>query len=113
MNNEFAEGGKSRETTHPDKTAAGVAAPGAVDDATKAELLLNHYNDTMQLTLRQWRARNRLFLFLLLLLAAMAIDLCTDASIGDAINAYLDNLLGRNGNDNPPLLATHVAHSAC
>jgi len=60
----------------------------------RAELLLDHYKDTFQLILYHWKARNRLFLFILILLALIALDFYSPNSISQWVNAFIKKNLG-------------------
>ncbi|MDZ7340457.1 MAG: hypothetical protein ONB27_03800 [candidate division KSB1 bacterium] len=62
----------------------------------RAELLLDHYKDTFQLTLYHWKARNRLFLFILILLALMALDFYSPNAISRWVNAFITQNLGQD-----------------
>lgn len=61
---------------------------------TRAELLLDHYKDTFQIILYHWKVRNRLFLFILILLALMALDFYSPNSISKWVNAFITKNLG-------------------
>jgi hypothetical protein len=60
----------------------------------RAELLLDHHKDTFQLILYHWKARNRLFLFILILLSLIALDFYSPNSISQWVNAFIKNNLG-------------------
>ena len=64
-----------------------------MNDDKRAELLMDHYKDTFEHILFHWKARNRLFLFILTLLAAMTVDAAKPGSLTDAANAYLSKTL--------------------
>lgn len=48
-----------------------------MDDSKRGELLLEHYRDTFEHLLYHWRFRNRLFIFILVLLGVIALDCIT------------------------------------
>ena len=64
-----------------------------VTDAKRAELLLDHYHDTFEHILYHWKARNRLFMLILVLLAAISVDLYQPRFASDLVNAYLQKEL--------------------
>lgn len=59
-----------------------------------AELLLDHHKDTFQIILYHWKVRNRLFLFILILLALMALDFYSPNAISRWVNAFITKNLG-------------------
>ncbi|MCA9731262.1 MAG: hypothetical protein H6696_00930 [Deferribacteres bacterium] len=63
-------------------------------DVKRAELLMDHYKDTSQLIQTHWAIRNRLFLFVLILLSFMALELTNPGSIAAIVNEYLKKYLG-------------------
>lgn len=63
----------------------------------RAELLLDHYKDTFQHILLHWKARNRLFVFVLIIIALMALDLVSPGSLSKLVNGYIGKSL-----KNPP-----------
>ena len=60
----------------------------------RAELLLDHYKDSFRHTLSNWNARNRLFMFVLILLAFIALDIYSPGLIKSLINAYIAKTVG-------------------
>jgi hypothetical protein len=70
-----------------------------MDDDQRAELLLQHYNDTFAYILYHWKSRNRLFASILLLLAILALDLARPGSLAEVANALLAKSVGA---DAPP-----------
>ncbi len=59
----------------------------------RAELLLDHHKDTFQNILYHWKARNRLFLFILILLALIALDFYSPSFISQCVNAFIQKNL--------------------
>jgi ABC-type multidrug transport system fused ATPase/permease subunit len=59
-----------------------------------AELLLDHYKDTFQHILYHWKVRNRLFMYILILLAIMVLDSYSPGSLSQLVNAYIKKILG-------------------
>ena len=64
-----------------------------MDDGKRAELLMEHYKDTFEHILYHWKARNRLFAFILILLAILALDLAQPGSLAQVTNAYIAKTL--------------------
>ena len=64
-----------------------------MDDGKRAELLMEHYKDTFEHILYHWKARNRLFAFILILLAVLALDLARPGSLAEVANAYIAKTL--------------------
>lgn len=60
-----------------------------ITDEKRAELLMDHYKDTFQHILYHWKVRNRLFIFVLILLAIMALDTYSPGSLSKLINGYI------------------------
>ena len=60
----------------------------------RAKLLLAHHKDTFQIILYHWKARNRLFLFILTLIALIALDFYSQSSISQWVNAFIKKYLG-------------------
>ena len=60
-----------------------------VTDAKRAELLHDHYTDTFEHILYHWKARNRMFMFILILLALIGIDLYQPSLLCKLANAYV------------------------
>ena len=60
----------------------------------RAELLLDHYKDTFQNILNHLRMRNRLFIYILALLAVIALDMFSDATFAQWVNALIRKNLG-------------------
>ena len=72
-------------------------------DEKCAELLLDHYKDTFQHILYHWRARNRLFVYILILLAVIALDTYQTGMLSDLVNAYVAKTLESPGQEAPCL----------
>lgn len=64
-------------------------------EETKAELLMDHYKDTFQHILYHWKVRNRLFIYILVILAFLAIDTYSPGSLSELVNAYLEKQFGK------------------
>jgi hypothetical protein len=60
----------------------------------RAALLMDHYKDSYQHTLSNWNARNRLFMYVLILLAFVALDSYAPRLISGLVNAYTFKLVG-------------------
>ena len=69
----------------------------------RANLLLDHHKDTFQYILYHWRIRNRLFIFVLIILALMALDTYSQDSIAQVVNGYLARVLNSTTPDKPIL----------
>ena len=61
----------------------------------RAGLLLEHYRDTCTLVAPHWRARNRLFMYTLIVLTIIAVDTFTPLSLDSFVDTYLKNELGK------------------
>ncbi len=60
-----------------------------VSEEKKAELLMDHYKDSFQLTVEHWKTRNRLFIFVLITLTLMLFQLTSPNVMEQAANKYL------------------------
>ena len=60
-----------------------------MDAAKKAELLLDHYKDTFQLILYHWKVRNRLFIYILIILALLGLDAYAPGTLSKLVNGYI------------------------
>jgi arginine exporter protein ArgO len=69
-------------------------------DEKCAELLLDHYKDTFQHILYHWKLRNRLFVYVLILLAVIALDTYQPGALSDLVNAYIAKTLQSAGQGN-------------
>lgn len=70
-----------------------------MDDDKRAELLMEHYNDTFEHILSHWKMRNRLFGLILALLTMLALDWAQPGSLARVANAWIvKTLAGQNGN---------------
>ena len=68
-----------------------------ISEDKRAELLLSHYNDTFQHLLYYWKLRNRLFVYILVLLALMSLDTASPGILGQWVNAYIAKTLESKG----------------
>ena len=73
----------------------------------RAELLMDHYKDTFQHILVHWKTRNRLFVFALIIIALMALDLVSPGSLSKLVNGYIERSV-----NNPPTFDFDVIGSA-
>jgi hypothetical protein len=64
------------------------------DAGKRAELLLDHHKDTFQQILYHWKARNRLFMYILILLALMALDAFSPGALAGLCNGFVRDRLG-------------------
>lgn len=62
-----------------------------MDADKRAELLMDHYKDTFQLILYHWKVRNRLFIYILIILALIGLDSFSPGSLSELVNAYIKN----------------------
>lgn len=60
-----------------------------MDSEKKAELLMEHYKDTFQLILYHWKVRNRLFIYIIIILALVGLDSYSPGSLSKLVNAYI------------------------
>lgn len=60
-----------------------------MDAEKKAELLMDHYKETFQLILYHWKVRNRLFIYILIILALVGLDSYSPGSLSKLVNAYI------------------------
>ena len=58
-------------------------------DENRAELLMDHYKDTFGHVLYHWKARNRLFIYILVLLAVLTVDIAQKGLLTWAVNQWL------------------------
>jgi hypothetical protein len=66
-------------------------SPGdhSVNDLERARLLEQHCEHTADILLKHWRTRDRLFLYLLLVIAVIGADTFSPRTLGTAVNSYL------------------------
>lgn len=69
-----------------------------MNDEKRAELLMDHYKDTFTLIHFHWKARNRFFLFILVLMSAMAMDTAKPGSLAAVANGYVEKNLSVESN---------------
>ena len=62
---------------------------GTVSLETRAELLMDHHKDTSAIIHSHWKARDRLFLWLVLISALVALESVDSQPLYDGINGYL------------------------
>ena len=72
-------------------------------DEKCAELLLDHYKDTFQHILYHWKLRNRFFVYVLILIAVIALDTYQPGALSDLVNAYIAKTLQSSGQGVPAL----------
>ncbi len=70
-----------------------------MDTDKRTELLMEHYKDTFQLILYHWKARNRLFMYVLIILALLVLDSHSPGSLAELVNSYI----AKNVEKPPPL----------
>jgi len=75
---------------------------GHMEDGKKAELLLDHYKNTFEYILYHWKSRNRLFIFIIIVIALMGLDLYRPRVLSQCVNAYIVKTLGSSGSSNTP-----------
>jgi hypothetical protein len=103
--------------TSPRAAPTAQAAPATVeptdtiDPKDKADLLLNHYNDTFGYLWKHWLVRNRLFFYLLVLLFLMAVEVASRDSLTSLVTAYLSGKL-KTGSAPPPVIQFEIISSA-
>jgi len=68
-------------------------APAKGGDGKRAELLLDHYKDTFEHILYHWKVRNRLFIFIIIVIALMGLDLYEPGVLSQYVNAYIAKTL--------------------
>lgn len=66
----------------------------AMNDDKRTELLMDHYKDTFQHILFHWKIRNRLFLFILVVLAVFILDAAKPGSVARLTNSMLTKVSG-------------------
>lgn len=62
----------------------------------RAELLLDHYKDTCAVVAPHWKARNRLFMYTLVVIVIIVVDTFTPLSLHLFVDVYLKNELGED-----------------
>jgi hypothetical protein len=60
-----------------------------MDDGKRAELLLDHYRDTFEQINSHWKLRNKLFIFILILLTVLAIDWAKPGLLTQVANDFI------------------------
>ena len=61
----------------------------SMTDGKRADLLMEHYKETFEHILYHWKLRNRLFVFILILLAALGLDAAKPGSLAIVANGYI------------------------
>ena len=64
-----------------------------MNDEKRAELLLDHHKDTFQHIRDSLKTRNRLFAYILIVLALVAFDAYSPGSLAELVNAYVAKTL--------------------
>jgi hypothetical protein len=95
----------------PAPAQAAPAAPATIQPKDKADLLLNHYNDTYGYLWKHWLVRNRLFFYLLVLLFLMAVEVASRDSLTSLVTAYLSGKL-KTGSAPTPMIQFEIISSA-
>jgi hypothetical protein len=75
---------------------------GHMEDGKKAELLLDHYKDTFEHILYHWKSRNRLFIFIIIIIALMGLDLYRPRVLSQCVNAYIVKTLSSSDSSKVP-----------
>ena len=70
----------------PDSTPLGVSM---LSEDKRAELLVDHYKDSFQLTVEHWKTRNRLFILTLITLTLMLFQLTSPNVLEHLANSYI------------------------
>jgi len=60
-----------------------------MDAEKRVELMMDHYKDTFQLILYHWKVRNRLFIYILIILALIGLNSYSPGSLSKLVNAYI------------------------
>ena len=87
-----------------------AAGDQSTDAYQRAAFLMTHYRDTYAIVLRHGRARDRLFLFILVLLALMAVDGLSRGTLSKVINGYVETHLVGNAEEWKKLDFTAIVH---
>jgi len=90
-----------------DKTPAGDKS---VDASRRMAFLMAHYKDTYRILLRHGKARDRLFLYTLVLLAVIAVDGLSWGTLSNVVNGYVETHLVRNPEEWQKLDFTAIIH---
>jgi len=64
-----------------------------MDEEKRSELLMDHYKDTFAIILDHWKTRNRLFMYVLALIAILGVDSLSPGSLSNFVNEYLKSKL--------------------
>jgi hypothetical protein len=68
-----------------------------MNDDKKVELLMDHYRDTYEIMRWHWKARNRIFALVLLLLAIIGVDSFSPGALSTLTNSYLASIPALTG----------------
>ena len=71
----------------------GPAPHQGMTDDKRAEILVDHYKDTYQVLLGYSKERDRFFLYILLLIAIIAVDCLSSGTLSRLINGYISKQL--------------------
>lgn len=66
----------------------------SISNEKRAELLLQHHQDTFQVILYNTKIRNRLFIYSLFILALLIFDAFSPNSLTELFNIYIKNIFG-------------------
>lgn len=83
----------------------------SISNEKRAELMLEHHKDTAERISFHWRLRNRIFLFLLVVISLMGLDAYSSELLPDLTNAYLASTL-TSENGKPPTFDFSAVGSA-
>lgn len=92
------------------RAPAGVRPEARPDRFRLAAILIAHYKNTYGIVLRHGRARDRFFLYILLLLALIAIDGLSRGTLSNVINGYAETHLVANRDGWQKLDFTAIIH---
>ncbi len=109
------DGAKHREPAPRPPVVEGQAArpPGGgqpAGDLQRVALLMDHYRDTYGIVTRHGRVRDRLFLFILVLLVLIAIDGLSRGTLSKVINGYVASHLVGSAEEWEKLDFTAIIH---
>jgi hypothetical protein len=76
----------------------------AINDDTKLEVLSSHYNETFELQKNSLDKRDKLFLYILILMFVILLYILAPNVIGDWISTFIKNQISNQGSASPPTL---------